>query len=200
MNESVKVSYSTVQLRKAKQRIYLSRSNWLGVLLLEREIKLHTFLWDNRGPGGRKDVVKGLTKVIPNPFKVVQTLLNIAVIVSLRDYWHFLKELSRLFADMRLNHASPRALPVLYNYSFLFWDRVTLYMLLNFEWSRDSPLVLQILQIQSFPPVLVMSCYTRQEELRHLSVHSLTCRHIGHIMNHNIKIFLSKVKLCKTCL
>ena len=152
MNESVKVTNSTVQLRNAKQRIYLSRSNWLGVLLLERKIKLHTFLWDNRGPGGRKDVVKGLTKVIPNPFNVVQTLLNIAVTVSLRDYWHFLKELSRLFADMRLNHASPRALPVLYNYSFLFWDRVTLYMHLNFESSRDSALLVQTLQIQSFPP------------------------------------------------
>ena len=32
----------------------------------------------------------------------------------------FLRELSRLFADMHLNHASPRALPVLYIYSFLF--------------------------------------------------------------------------------
>ena len=153
MNESLKVSYSTVQLRNAEQRIYLSRSNWLGVLLLERKIKLHTFLWDNRGPGGRKVVVKGLTKVIPNPLRVVQTLLNIAVIVSLRDYWHFLRELSRLFADMRLNHASPRALPVLYNYSFLFWDRVTLYMHLNFESSRDSALLVQTLQIQSFPRV-----------------------------------------------
>ena len=152
MNESVKVSNSTVQLRNGKQRIYLSRSNWLGVHLLERNIKLYTFLWDNRGPGGRKDVVKGSTKVIPDPFKVVQTLLNIAVIVSLRDYWHFLKELSRLFADMRLNHASPRALPVLYNYSFLFWDRVTLYMHLNSEWSRDWALFVQILQIQSVPP------------------------------------------------
>ena len=103
MNESVKVSNSTVQLRNAKQRICFSRSNWLGVLLQERKIKLHTFLWDNRGPGGRKDVVKGLTKVIPNLFKVVQTLLNISVIVSLRDYWHFLRKLSRLFADMCLN-------------------------------------------------------------------------------------------------
>ena len=89
------------------------------------------------------------------PFRVVQRLLDIAVIVSLRDYWHFLKELSRLFADMCLNHASPRALPVLYNYSFLFWDRVTSYMHLNFEWSRDSALFVQILQIQSvqFPRV-----------------------------------------------
>ena len=152
MNESVKVNNSTVQLRNAKQRICLSRSNWLGVLLLERKIKLHTFLWDNRGPGTQKDVVKGLKKVIRNPFKVVQTLLNIAVTVSLRDYWHFLRELSRLFADMRLNHASPRALPVLYNYSFLFWDRVTLYMHLNSEWSRDSALLVQTLQIQSVTP------------------------------------------------
>ena len=96
MNESVKVSNSTVQLRNAKQRICLSRSNWLGDLLLERKIKLHTFLWDNRGPGGQKDVVKGLKKVIRNPFKVVQTLLNIAVTVSFRDYWHFLRELSKV--------------------------------------------------------------------------------------------------------
>ena len=118
MNESVKVSNSTVQLRNAKQRICLSRSNWLGVLLLGRHIKLQKFLWDNREPGGRKDVVKRLAKVMPNPFKVVRTLLNISVIVSLRDYWHFLRELRRLFADMRLNHASPRALPVLYIYSF----------------------------------------------------------------------------------
>ena len=131
MNESVKVSNSTVQLRNAKQRICLSRSNWLGVLLLGRHIKLQKFLWDNREPGGRKDVVKRLAKVMPNPFKVVRTLLNMSVIVSLRDYWHFLRELRRLFADMRLNHASPRALPVLYNYSFLFWDRVTLYMKLH---------------------------------------------------------------------
>ena len=63
MNESVEVSNSTVQLRNAKQRIYLSKSNWLGVLLLERERKLHTFLWNNRGLGGRKEVVKGLMKV-----------------------------------------------------------------------------------------------------------------------------------------
>ena len=41
-------SYSKVQLRNAEQRIYLSRSNWLGVLLREGEIKLHTFLWDDR--------------------------------------------------------------------------------------------------------------------------------------------------------
>ena len=155
MNESVKVNNSTVQLRNAKQRIYLGRSNWLGVLLLEREIKLHTFLLDNRRPGGRKDV-KGIDKIrlIRNLFRVVQRLLDITVIGSLRDYWHFLKELiSRLFADMRLNHASPRALTVLHNYSFLFWDRVTLYMRLNFEWSRDSASVfVQILQIQSVPP------------------------------------------------
>ena len=80
MDDSVKVSNSTVQLRNAKQEICLSRSNWLGLLSLERKIKLYTFLWDNCGPGGRKDVVKGLTKVIPNPFTVIQTLLNIAVV------------------------------------------------------------------------------------------------------------------------
>ena len=189
MNESVKVSNSTVQLRNAKQRICLSRSNWLGVLLQERKIKLHTFLWDNRGPDGRKDLVKGLTKVIPNPFKVVQTLLNIAVIVSLRDYWHFLKELSRLFADMRLNHASPRALPLCFVYLFVFvlGQSYIVYasefwMISWFSFSRTN----STNAISS--PVLIMSwsvlivntfwcsvfIHTRQEELRHSSVHNLT--------------------------
>ena len=64
MKESVKVSNSTVQLRNAKQRIYLSRSNWLGVLLLEREIKLHTFLWDDRLDQVDEGCSKGIDKSV----------------------------------------------------------------------------------------------------------------------------------------
>ena len=70
--------------------------------------------------------------------------------MSLRDHWHFLKLVDYSLNDMRLNHVSPRALPVLYNCSFLFWDRATLVhvdtcMHLRFEWSRDSAMVVQIL-------------------------------------------------------
>ena len=55
------------------------------------ESKLH-FLWDNRG---RKDVNRGFdgwmgTRLIPIFFRVVQRLLDIAL-MSLRDHWHFPK-------------------------------------------------------------------------------------------------------------
>ena len=50
-------------------------------------------------------------RLLPNVFRVVERLLNIAVIM------HVLKG-SKLLTDMRLSHASPRAVPVLYNCSF----------------------------------------------------------------------------------
>ena len=53
--------------------------------------------------------------LIPNFFRVVQRLLNIAVIIV-----HVFKG-SRLFDDMRLNHGSPRAVSVLYNCFFFFF-------------------------------------------------------------------------------
>ena len=55
-------------------------------------VKITFFLWYNRG---RKDVNKGFdgrmgTRLIPIFFRVVQRLLDIAV-VSLRDHWPFPK-------------------------------------------------------------------------------------------------------------
>ena len=110
---------------------------------------------------------------------------------------------------MRLNHTSSRALPVLYNYSFSFWDRVTLFMYLHFQWFRDSALVVQILHAQ-FPPALVMSWSVVIVNLNRcgVSVKKSFCIYQSTIwLGRNsilvvlwTIIFLSKVKLCKSCL
>ena len=122
-------------------------------------------------------------------------------------------KVSRLFADMRPNHASPRALPVLYNCSFLFWGRVIntgTCMHLHFEWSRDSALVLQSLTHSSFSRVsnVVIGGYSfnmnwcgvsgRQEEHLHLSIHNLTWQESIRILV--VLWTISKVKLCKSFL
>ena len=110
---------------------------------------------------------------------------------------------------MRLNHASPRALPVLYNYSFSFWDRATLFMHLHFEWSRDSVLVVQILH-SHFPPALVMSwslvivnmnrCGVSAKKSFCIDQSTIWLGRNSILVVLWTIIFLSKVKLCKSCL
>ena len=114
---------------------------------------------------------------------------------------------------MSLNHASPRALPVLYNCSFLFWDRATLvcismHLLSNDPWFSAGRT--NSTQVKEFFPVLVMSSsavivnmsWRGQEELLQLSIHNLTWQesNIGRIINHNISI-QSKIvqELFETC-
>ena len=85
--------------------IYIS--SFLLFSLLKREVKLNTFFGGIIVDGGRSKTIghRG------------DSVFNRPLAFS---------KVSRLFADMRHNHASPRALPVLYNCSFLFWGRVTL--------------------------------------------------------------------------
>ena len=64
-------------------------SSFLLFSLLKREVKLSTFLGDNRG---RKDEIKGLTNGWVDQYQsLAQRLLDIAVIVSLKDHWHLPK-------------------------------------------------------------------------------------------------------------
>ena len=112
---------------------------------------------------------------------------------------------------MRPNHASPRALPVLYNCSFLFWGRVTLVhactCILNDpviqRWSY------KFLHIQ-VSPVLVMSwsvvivlIWTDAvfpAAKKSFCIYQSTTW-LGKILVVLWTIiFLSKVKLCKSCL
>ena len=176
--------------------------------LLECEIKLHTFyFWDNRGP---KNVIKWLTDGRTDGESNTKLFQGSSKTIEHRGNSVF--KGNRLFADMRLNHASPRALPVMHNCSFLFsfflgggggGNRVTLYMHLHFEWFLDSALIVQILHIQ-FSPVLVMLWSVVIISLNWCSVSTKKSfciyqsttwpgRNIGHIMNHNISI---QTKLC----
>ena len=113
---------------------------------------------------------------------------------------------SRLFTDMRLNHASPWALPVLYNYSFLFWDRVTLYVICiwndpviqrwSYKFGRTnstytiSPRVNNVVICGYMYSWCGFFIHTGQEELLHLSIHNQTWQesNMGRIMNHYIFI------------
>ena len=80
---------------------------------------------------------------------------------------------------MRLNHASPRALPVLYNYSFLFCFVFSPVLIMS--WS------VVIVDMNSWCGFF---SHTRQEELLRLSIHNQIWQesNIGRIMNHNISI------------
>ena len=114
---------------------------------------------------------------------------------------------------MRLNHASPRALPFLYNCSFLFWDRVTLAhacICRDFEvilWFSTQ--VVQILHVQ-FSPVLVLSwsvvivnmSWCGVSAKKSFSIYQSTTwlgRNRILVVLWTI-IFLSKVKFFKSCL
>ena len=77
---------------------------------------------------GRRDGRMG--RLIPNFFRVVQILLEIAVVVSLRDYRRFPKEVDySLICVSTMHH--PAHCQFCINCSFSFWYRATLFMLIS---------------------------------------------------------------------
>ena len=169
--------------------------------LLEREIKLHTFyFWDNRG---RKDVIKWLTDGRTDG--EINTKLFQGSSKTIEHRGNSVLKGNRLFADMRLNHASPRALPVVHNCSFWFsWGtdlHCTCICILNDSliqrWSYKF-------YTYNFPPCSVMLWFVVIVSLnwcivstkKSFCIYQSTTwpgRNIGHIMNHNISI---QTKLC----
>ena len=139
---------------------------------------------------GRTDGRMG--RLIPNFLRVVQILLENAVVVSLREYRRFPKEVDySLICVSTMHH--PGHCQFCINCSFLFWYRATLFMLICI---LNDPVIQHWSYIfVHFPSVLLMSwsvvivymnwcgffIHTRQEELLHKSITRL-------IMNLNDSI------------
>ena len=74
-------------------------------------------------------ITRWTDRIIPNFFTVFQILLEIAIAVSLRDYWRFSKEVDySLICVSTMHH--PEHCQFCINCSFLFWYRTTLFMLI----------------------------------------------------------------------
>ena len=131
--------------------------------------------------------------------------------MSLRDHWHFPKLVNYSLNDMRLKHASPRALPVLYNCSFLFWDRATLLhaCICNsndsawFSAGRtNSTHTILSREVMSWSVVIINMNWCGVSAKKSFCIYQ-SATWLGR--NRILVVlwttrFLSKVKLCKSCL
>ena len=81
----------------------------------------------HNGMDGPTDAWMG--RLIPNFFRVFQILLEITVVVSLRNYWRSPREVDYSLIWVSTMH-HPEHCQFCINCSFLFWYRATLYMLI----------------------------------------------------------------------
>ena len=133
-----------------------------------------------------------MSRLIPNVFRVFQFIPNTIGNRGSRVFKRLpaFSKGSRLFADMSINHASARALPVLYQLLvFVLVQRYIVHADLHFERSSDSALVYIFVHFPSVSWSVVIGymnwcgffIHTRREELLDKSITRL-------IMNLNNSI------------
>ena len=121
-----------------------------------------------------------MSRLIPNFFTVVQRLLDITVMVSLRDFWHFPKEVDySLICVLTMHHLEHCPFCIIIHFRFGTELHCLCICILNDPviqgWSYKF-------YRYNFPRVIVMSGFVvivnmnclRQDELLYLSIHNLT--------------------------
>ena len=122
-----------------------------------------------------------MSRLIPNLFRVVQRLLDITVMVSLRDFWYFPKDVDySLICFSTMHHLEHCRFCIIIRFRFGTELHCSCICILNDSviqrWSYkfyiyNSPRVSNVIFGYSYHEL--MWCL-RQEELLYLSIHNLT--------------------------
>ena len=148
-----------------------------------------------------------MSRLTQNFFRVVQILLDIAAIVSLRDYWHFPKEVDySLIYVLTMHHLEHCQFCITARFCFgtelhcsffsAFWMIQWFSVRRTFSYIPPTSVL-----VMSWSVVVVNINQCGVSATKSVCIYQYTTwlgRDIGRIMNHIV--FLSKVKLYKSCL